>query len=92
VSGLPDRSRCVTATHTCGCAICRGVSATLIWFTILDLQTAPSHTVMTVSVLAVGFFVGPVQPIAIEIAAECTYVQTDGPTDHLADRSCAIYI
>ena len=28
---------------------------------------------MVLSILLVGIFVGPLQPVAVEVAAECTY-------------------
>ena len=52
-----------------------GSVVSLVFFQQLSALPAPSeHTfLVTVAVLMVGFFVGPLQPISIEIAAECTY-------------------
>jgi hypothetical protein len=44
----------------------------LVMFTFVELSSTPSTALVVVALTLVGIFTGPVQPISIEIGAECT--------------------
>ena len=41
-------------------------------------QESPSQGAIIAAIILIGFFLGPMQPIAIESAAECTYPSSEG--------------
>jgi MFS family permease len=58
------------------CLLVVGVLQLLITFQVQQ-KDPPAKWAILVSVIGLGFFLGPVQPVALECAAECTYPSSE---------------
>eukprot|EP00457_Paulinella_chromatophora_P002246 gb/GEZN01002250.1/.p1 GENE.gb/GEZN01002250.1/~~gb/GEZN01002250.1/.p1 ORF type:complete len:776 (+),score=81.20 gb/GEZN01002250.1/:101-2428(+) len=58
----------------CCCAL---LGVAQIWFSVLSTADAGNPYELATAITLVGFFTGPLQPIALECAAECTYPSSE---------------
>eukprot|EP00808_Paulinella_micropora_P013311 g81871.t1 len=57
------------------CSIC--LAATQLGFTFLAMQETGNKYLIGLSIALIGFFAGPLQPLSIELAAECTFPSSE---------------
>eukprot|EP00808_Paulinella_micropora_P017976 g1441.t1 len=62
------------ATMVMSCVL---LGAAQTWFTLLSTEETGDPYKVAAAICLAGFFTGPLQPLALEIAAECTYPSSE---------------